>query len=50
MLSVGLHGAVHPDLDKSFAGRRVQRKLQPGGSKVWEAELASEVVAATNHA
>lgn len=50
MLSVGLHGAVHPDLDKSFAGGRVQGKLQPGGSEEREAELASEVVATANHA
>lgn len=50
MLSVGLHGAVYPDLDKSFAGRRVQGKLQSGGRKEWEAELASEVVGTTNHA
>lgn len=41
---------MHPDLDKSFAGRRLPGKLQSGGSKEWEGELASEVVATTNNA
>ena len=50
MFSVGLHGAVHPDLNKSHVGRRVRGKLQPGGGKEREAEVASEVVATTNHA
>ncbi|KAG2569251.1 hypothetical protein PVAP13_7NG377300 [Panicum virgatum] len=47
---VRLHGAVHPDLNKSHVGRRVRGKLQPGGGKEREAEVASEVVATTNHA
>jgi hypothetical protein len=50
VFSVGLHGAVYPDFNQGVAGRRILRKLQSGGSKEWEAELAPEVVATTNHA